>query len=602
MFSFTRIKRTHFRRGLMSVFKTAITLQNVHPQGNSEPMSVIEVNMERRRNEGTGKREIPEKAHRHTASSGTIPTCGNPMTWPGIEPGSPWWEASVLIAQPPWPLDVQWEQVPTNCLRLPTGTPPHIAGINTHQKGRFTRHNTPCELMLGCFACLRPRSVGALGRSMYSPGMSGRLYVQGTEEREDEQSCVDYPRLDVRRRTTPPCCECSVASRSKQTGRQSQHCLPQADVAQHGAVHDTSSVCRTHASSRLTGHRSEANTTPVTLLMFPTKSHKDNLVTSHDRCRGCGGVTVRLLGEPDYNPAEIAPKFPHVEIVPDDTACWSASFLGFLSPVSPALAFRRCSILTSFHPHRLSRPRWLSEVSMEQRRNARAGETGDSHMRKPGVSLPGIEPRPASLRHASVLHHFANTVLMATGWLASSWSVCFPSWRSIASAEADFSNTLTCGSLTSSEPALSTAYYPSRVDAANRRRHARVGKREIAEETHRPAASSGTIPRCENPGAPPPGIESGSPRRVPPGAVVFRLSSFRSRLFPSQRVESRSSKMSLGYFISHSQDNLVHEMLTKTRTLALNAQLLAIYGYFTLFEALLKFYLQDIPPPRVDND
>ncbi|KAJ8891650.1 hypothetical protein PR048_004178 [Dryococelus australis] len=39
---------------------------------DSSPMKVIEVNMERRR--------------------------------PGVEPSSPWWEASVLIAQPPWPL------------------------------------------------------------------------------------------------------------------------------------------------------------------------------------------------------------------------------------------------------------------------------------------------------------------------------------------------------------------------------------------------------------------------------------------------------------------------------------------------------------------
>ncbi|KAJ8895189.1 hypothetical protein PR048_000514 [Dryococelus australis] len=51
-----------------------------------------------------GKREIPEKTRRPTASSGTIPTCENPVTRQGVEPGSPWWEASVLIAQPPRPL------------------------------------------------------------------------------------------------------------------------------------------------------------------------------------------------------------------------------------------------------------------------------------------------------------------------------------------------------------------------------------------------------------------------------------------------------------------------------------------------------------------
>ncbi|KAJ8888805.1 hypothetical protein PR048_008297 [Dryococelus australis] len=38
---------------------------------------------------GRGKREIPEKTRRPTASSCTIPICENPVTRPGIEPGSP---------------------------------------------------------------------------------------------------------------------------------------------------------------------------------------------------------------------------------------------------------------------------------------------------------------------------------------------------------------------------------------------------------------------------------------------------------------------------------------------------------------------------------
>ncbi|KAJ8869261.1 hypothetical protein PR048_030833 [Dryococelus australis] len=74
---------------------------------NSEVLRVNEGDWstERCRNDGAGKREVPEKTRRPTASSFTIPTCENPVTRPGIEPGSPWWEASVLTAQPPWP---QW--------------------------------------------------------------------------------------------------------------------------------------------------------------------------------------------------------------------------------------------------------------------------------------------------------------------------------------------------------------------------------------------------------------------------------------------------------------------------------------------------------------
>ncbi|KAJ8877259.1 hypothetical protein PR048_021713 [Dryococelus australis] len=60
---------------------------------NNEPMMMIEVSMERRRNEGAGETGDPrEKINRPTASSRTIPTCENPMTRPEAEPGSPWWE------------------------------------------------------------------------------------------------------------------------------------------------------------------------------------------------------------------------------------------------------------------------------------------------------------------------------------------------------------------------------------------------------------------------------------------------------------------------------------------------------------------------------
>ncbi|KAJ8883248.1 hypothetical protein PR048_015089 [Dryococelus australis] len=70
-----------------------------HQQGS-------EVNAEQRRDEGEGfKQEIPEKTRRPAASSGTIPTCENPVaTPPGIEPGSLWLEASSRTTIPPRPL------------------------------------------------------------------------------------------------------------------------------------------------------------------------------------------------------------------------------------------------------------------------------------------------------------------------------------------------------------------------------------------------------------------------------------------------------------------------------------------------------------------
>ncbi|KAJ8885640.1 hypothetical protein PR048_011838 [Dryococelus australis] len=58
--------------------------------------------------------------------------------------------------------------------------------------------------------------------------------------------------------------------------------------------------------------------------------------------------------EPGLIPGRATPGFSQLGIVPDEASWFSRG-----SPVSPTLVFRRCSILTSFHPHRLSRPRVL---------------------------------------------------------------------------------------------------------------------------------------------------------------------------------------------------------------------------------------------------
>ncbi|KAJ8879997.1 hypothetical protein PR048_020619 [Dryococelus australis] len=70
-----------------------------------------------------------------------------------------------------------------------------------------------------------------------------------------------------------------------------------------------------------------------------------------------GGVVVRLLafhlGDPGSIPGGVAPGFSHVGIAP---------LVGSFSrgyPISTALSFRSCFVLTSFLPHRLSNPRQM---------------------------------------------------------------------------------------------------------------------------------------------------------------------------------------------------------------------------------------------------
>ncbi|KAJ8869485.1 hypothetical protein PR048_028476 [Dryococelus australis] len=78
----------------------------------------------------------------------------------------------------------------------------------------------------------------------------------------------------------------------------------------------------------------------------------DKLKKQRDR----GGGAVRLLAchqdEPCISRGRVTPEFSQAGIAPDNAAGRRVLFsLG--SPVSTALAFRRCSILTSYHPHRL---------------------------------------------------------------------------------------------------------------------------------------------------------------------------------------------------------------------------------------------------------
>ncbi|KAJ8883208.1 hypothetical protein PR048_015048 [Dryococelus australis] len=63
---------------------------------------VIEVSTKQRRNERAGETGDPQETPQPAASSCTISTCENlGVTRPGIEPGSPYWEASRLTAQLP---------------------------------------------------------------------------------------------------------------------------------------------------------------------------------------------------------------------------------------------------------------------------------------------------------------------------------------------------------------------------------------------------------------------------------------------------------------------------------------------------------------------
>ncbi|KAJ8878816.1 hypothetical protein PR048_019402 [Dryococelus australis] len=102
-----------------------------------------------------GKREVPEKTSRPAASSGTIPTCENLVTRPGIEP-----EAAVV-----WWLDYS-PPTPANRFRFPTGSLPDFRMWESCQTmtllSAFSRGSpVPCALSFRRCSILRFPLIGS---------------------------------------------------------------------------------------------------------------------------------------------------------------------------------------------------------------------------------------------------------------------------------------------------------------------------------------------------------------------------------------------------------------------------------------------------------
>ncbi|KAJ8874360.1 hypothetical protein PR048_025208 [Dryococelus australis] len=77
---------------------------------------------------------------------------------------------------------------------------------------------------------------------------------------------------------------------------------------------------------------------------------RDATLAADDELINFLGPRLFHLGEPGSIPGGVALVFSYVRIVLDDAACWRGFSRG--SAVSPALSFRRCSILISLHPNR----------------------------------------------------------------------------------------------------------------------------------------------------------------------------------------------------------------------------------------------------------
>ncbi|KAJ8891911.1 hypothetical protein PR048_004467 [Dryococelus australis] len=92
---------------------------------------------------GAGAQGGGNRSHRQAASSSTIPTRENPeVNPPGIEPVSPWWEASALATAPPLQQSYAQACNVLVALRVPMG---HSAGIEGDARSRLGGLVTPAR-------------------------------------------------------------------------------------------------------------------------------------------------------------------------------------------------------------------------------------------------------------------------------------------------------------------------------------------------------------------------------------------------------------------------------------------------------------------------
>ncbi|KAJ8886299.1 hypothetical protein PR048_012510 [Dryococelus australis] len=258
---------------------------------------------------GRGKREIPEKILQSVASSGAIPTCENPVTRPGIEPGSPWWEARRLTAQPPRP--------------------------------QIIRKN---------FRKVGSNREWSITRSRYASAHAGQ---------QNGQQHVGKLFANQRLSTYSPAS--SPANSERFTTRNGQSDKRPALKASRSLVFVTSWITLAQSSpSTVTG----ANHCAFDIGIFVPKIVESNLRVIE--LRNFSGLYSLIFPLIDFFSVWVPTKANKVRLpeewLPDFgtwQSCRTMPMVGMFSrrsPVSPALAFRSCSILTSLPPQRLSIP------------------------------------------------------------------------------------------------------------------------------------------------------------------------------------------------------------------------------------------------------
>ncbi|KAJ8871800.1 hypothetical protein PR048_028140 [Dryococelus australis] len=329
--------------------------------------------MERCWNAWAGERECPEKARREAASSSTIPTCEDPgVAPPGIELGSSWWGAGALATAPPLPRYVansvylKTETEEARSRKNPTSTSKQYLCVCVLFKSRIISRYMQNSRSTSLPISIGARPVIKLAASFYT---KSRAYV--TVLPVIDHSAVEL--LLLVNRNTLQTLHITLGTGRKHVSPTSAK-MPYSWV--QGSIHNTfgdSSVAEWLDYS----HPAKSNR-----VRSPTELLSDFRKV---------GIVRRSAGLSRGSPVSPSLEFPallHSHLISPSSALKTSVVKSRpnISQLNSILLnfeyFSAFYVLEMDEENSLS-PRRRIEVSMEQCRNERAGETGDTRENPP---------------------------------------------------------------------------------------------------------------------------------------------------------------------------------------------------------------------------
>ncbi|KAJ8872176.1 hypothetical protein PR048_025778 [Dryococelus australis] len=354
-----------------------------------------------------GKREISEKTGRPTTSPGTIPTCENPVTRPGIELGSPWWEASVLTTQPPWS---HKEIMKTHTilaytrLKAKSKYRNHIRLERASQKKSSDTHKTPYDRVKRCWELKKKKKEGKKKKKKKKNKASERVNVDGQQLGAEawRRAVALWELRDSARRDAAVCIMSLVAGPSA--------CLSRQSCFHNSAVHTMKYKIDRRKPDQFCRPSSNFGLEIISILRRVVRHDAQNADADSRNALDADALQRNLL-HPDWLPL-IALLWNQLK--PLVHTVFGASWRT-LAQSSPSTVANQCSVDIGTFVH-------MTVQGVEQNQNERAEETGDPRENPSTTDIVRYDALMAKIRERPCRESSPGS----PGWKASSLTTTPP--------------------------------------------------------------------------------------------------------------------------------------------------------------------------------